>query len=796
MKSDFHFHFYSRIFILLILAVSLVLIQQSVRSKAEITSFPYEVTGWAWNDSARWISLNCYNDFNIPGDYVSTCGTVDYKLEIAQNGDITGCIWGGNNLSGGESSLGWVCFNDVLSALRPGGTPLADLGVATSSTYLNALDPDTFASLFIYEDWHCTGTDDNDGDGFGDRDGMRCAPWDTFCSMEPYNGTCTFTDDQRWKLGFPISRDALSDEDTPSASNPIEGCFNCYEEYEYRCSINGAICDPVTTPCAPTGTPPQAQECLVFNVSHKCDNCLEYFYYPGRCEDGSGNISPTRGCTDEFLVDQSDCCVNNTDCNQSIGETCQPIYVLPVTITPIRYEYNCTDALLADSAHPCHNCPNTPFGDCIYPNVGSYRKVLGAYDCSLCSVESYDNRCTLNADNKNLNSCQSCDTVWYNPGVMIDNRHYGWSPDGNNDLDPTNLDPAPDDIAYMCGWAWNGWNETGATDPITGNLIIENGLYWFNFSPRVATSTRPFLSVELGNIYSQKGVVADYLPPFGYYNSSYLIESGGNITNFITSSTLSGIYQGEIPYQPIIDFLSPVSGGKYSNALGSIDYDGLITDVDPDILTVNKYGAIIIPLADGSTSFTNAVVGADQVYYRNGNLTINNGSVADRVIQDGTSASGQVAAKTVVVNGDLTIGDNILYETGGSYSKFKEIPSIVWVVKGDVFIDADVSEVVGTFIVLGNGGSPDCSNDPPAAGCGQFVSCLDTDIGDAADTCKTNPLVIRGNVLAKYFDLTRTYANQNNPVPSEQFINDGRLRVNPPGGFSDFSKIIPRFTNN
>ena len=30
--------------------------------------------------------------------------------------------------------------------------------------------------------------------------------------------------------------------------------------------------------------------------------------------------------------------------------------------------------------------------------------------------------------------------------------------------------------------------------------------------------------------------------------------------------------------------------------------------------------------------------------------------------------------------------------------------------------------------------------------------------------------------------------------PAELFINDGRLQANPPLGFTDFSKVIPRFT--
>ena len=162
---------------MLILAVSLLLIQQSVRSRAQITAYPYEVTGWAWNEKVSWLSLNCYNDFETPGEYFSTCATVDYGLQIAEGGDISGCIWAGNNVGGSGSALGWVCFNDIFRNFR---IPIGNLyQVATSSQYLNAIASTTFASIISFEDWRCS-------------DGSRCSPTAGLCSD---GSTCTFTDD-------------------------------------------------------------------------------------------------------------------------------------------------------------------------------------------------------------------------------------------------------------------------------------------------------------------------------------------------------------------------------------------------------------------------------------------------------------------------------------------------------------------------------------------------------------------------------------------------------------------------
>lgn len=752
---------------MLILAVSLFFIQQAVRSRAVITAYPYEVTGWAWNDKARWLSLNCYNDFEAPGQYISTCAASNYKLQIAQNGQLSGCIWAGNNLSGGTSPLGWVCFNDNFSAYR--STP-SGMGVATSSLYLNALASTTFASIISFEDWRCVG---------GTNNGLRCNPRTTFCSAA--SGVCTFTNDDKWKLGFPLSKPAQQDSDNPTPANPIQGCFNCYQQYTYVCSATLASCDPAVG-CPPVGTPPTPQDCVVYSVEDKCDNCLEYFYYPGYCWSPTTATSTNMGCAD-FTVNQTDCCKSNLDCNQNNNETCKPLLSLIVHYSSYSDEYDCTHWDPADSGNACSFCAGVNY-DCNYRDLGSSRKVLGAYNCSSCTVEDYNNRCDLNVREANLNSCGTCADTFYYPGVMIDNKHY-------------NLDSASGERAYMCGWAWNGWDSdlASSTNPI-------EGLFWVQFSPRVVTSTKPYLSVESGNIYSNKGISGNYLPPFGHYNSSYLIESGGSITNFVSSSTLSGLYQGELPYQPLISFLNPdASFSKYSNALGTIDYLGLVTDVDSNPATyVNKYGSTIIRTSapDNTTilfNLSDPLETRSMVHYHSGDLNINSAFPLTHYIFPGTG--NENAAKVVVVNGNLLIGDNFEYQSAVSYNNFKNIPSLVWIVRGDLTIDADVSNLVGTFIVLGDG--KDCSATPPDIyprdRCGQVHTCVDTNIGSPVD-CRDFSLSVRGSVLARYFDLGRQFASSANPQPAEQFINDGRLQINPPAGFEDFSNVIPRFTEN
>jgi hypothetical protein len=151
------------------------------------------------------------------------------------------------------------------------------------------------------------------------------------------------------------------------------------------------------------------------------------------------------------------------------------------------------------------------------------------------------------------------------------------------------------------------------------------------------------------------------------------------------------------------------------------------------------------------------------------------------------SNNTESGAGIIIVDGNLQINKNITYEPTGVIANLKQIPSLVWIVKGDVTIDPAVTEVVGTFIILGSDSAlPRCNGitELDNAGCGQFKS------GTGA-----NQLVVRGNVLAKKFLLKRTYSNAVTGAPAEQFINDGRLQTNPPLGLKDMSGVIPRFSS-
>jgi len=744
-----------------ILAVSVILIQKSVRSTAQIVPPPfydYEISGWSWASSAGWLSLNCYNDFSTPGVYESRCnaeGYSDYGLgvnTVSGTSYVQGCAWAGNGLNNNGNPLGWVCFSDPFSSYGP------SFAVATSSTYLNALAPTTFASILNQENWKCVGTTD----GLNDGDDCR----KSYEAIDCPGGSCFFDDDGAWQLGFPISSQDIkvinpSEPDLPSQSNPLEGCFNCYEEYDYACNNDTNVSCTDDSACIGLGTPATNGTCSVVTAIYKnCDNCLEYFYYPGRCGDGTGTHTGSQTY-----------CNNSEDCDPS--EVCEPIYTCDNDI-----ETECTGQVT--------DCGGVP-SYCTLKDIGSLKKLIGAYDCTECNIEDYNNVCGVNSYKGNLNSCNSCVSTFYTPGVMLDNKHYG-------------LDIAAGERANLCGWAWNAWSDGINYCSISGDSPCSNpvtdctfgaaeacqpniyGLGWFQFEPRVVTSTKPYISVEGGNIYSKGNISGRYLPPFGHYNASYLIEAGGTITNFISSSTLGGIYQGEFPYRPSIDFFQfDNSNLKYTNALGSIDYVGLF------ISNPNKYGSKVNTIVTNNVSITQPLGG--QVYYYTSSLTMDD-SVPVTTIPIGTAAIPN-ASGIVIVAGDLVIDRNIEYATG-NYTNLKNIPSVVWIVRGDLLIGPTVTNLAGTFIVLGDGNTATCDPTAPAAHCGQINTCNTA----TPATCDDNPLTISGNVLAKYFNLSRTYIDQVSKGPSEKFINDGHIQANPPAGLEDFSNVIPRFTEN
>lgn len=307
-------------------------------------------------------------------------------------------------------------------------------------------------------------------------------------------------------------------------------------------------------------------------------------------------------------------------------------------------------------------------------------------------------------------------------------------------------------------YSLNGWAYNGSS--------VDYSFGWFSFSPTIA-AINPWLQAQSGDVYAQKGIEGT-LAPATAYNATYRILSNQAITGF-SSAQAEALWID--PTYGQINF--PSTQTRYSNALGSLDVDGLLCD--GQTTCTNKYGITVIkstlPLSG------NNVLG-NKVYFVNSNWNIH----VNAEFKNGTGYES--GAGTVIVNGNVTINGDLTYQSSAAETRFKNLASLAWIIKGDLKIKGSVKNVAGNFIVLGNG-TPCAESGEGPAGCGQVFSCYDGD-------CNTAPLTVNGFIMARKFNFNRTYSvNPPAVQPAESVVYDGRLLANTPPGLADFAKAMP-----
>jgi len=299
-----------------------------------------------------------------------------------------------------------------------------------------------------------------------------------------------------------------------------------------------------------------------------------------------------------------------------------------------------------------------------------------------------------------------------------------------------------------------------------------SGLGWIAFNPALYGQATPYTQAEQGNVFSGQDITGLLPPPLGKYNAAYLIDAGGQIARWTTSlSDGTRATIGGITFPTLINDRTTAS-----SSLATIDLEGLYTKLGATVN--NKYGSEVKTPASIESVFPGPL--ANKVYYFTFPQTLN--SVA--TISNG---SGTVSGAGIIyIKGNLTITKDISYASA-PVTRLGHIPSVVWIVEGDVIIDPTVKKVVGTFIVLGDGNPTVCpaTTNPISLGCGRFST------GD--DSANRLPLDIYGNVIARQILLQRSYNEGDNAA--ERFIADGRLQTNTPAGLGDLGKNLPRFTS-
>lgn len=333
------------------------------------------------------------------------------------------------------------------------------------------------------------------------------------------------------------------------------------------------------------------------------------------------------------------------------------------------------------------------------------------------------------------------------------------------------------------GLAWNGFRDPGLADSFSNY----KGYGWFcigetTLCPGTGIQVSvPFLQTVAGDIYVRDSIAPDYAPLGGLSNATYLILSGGTIERFISEE----LYLGDIPLiqrpgsyvvenYPLALGLPRVDQ-NYFNLIGSLDVPALLQE------KVNAHGSY-------------------EKY--SGCVNINQGFVDDivnpRVIIDsggcdttlGPAILRNIGATTVIIKGNLSVVNNVSYDSG-PVSDFADMPSVSFIVEGDMFISPGVTNLAGNFVVLGRptGSDPAYNPCPVSSGWANATGCGAIYTGAS----NNNILTSYGIMMARKFFLERTTADVVYSV-AEKIIYDGRLLVNPPPGFKDLSKALPVFS--
>ncbi len=359
--------------------------------------------------------------------------------------------------------------------------------------------------------------------------------------------------------------------------------------------------------------------------------------------------------------------------------------------------------------------------------------VSGIGTGKLCVKENNDNRCFGCIDNgaSVSDTCTDCPRC-YEYGVAVDyskNR--------------------------LSGWAWGMLHAESGAGTCSGGV----GVGWVAFHATSEGIFAPWFESSAGSIYSgaNVGSSSTFRPPSGKYNATYAIHSGGTITNFYSTS---GSYW-EDEYYDNLDF--PDVSENYSSILGRVDFAGLQAGLYGDTEEITAQADI------------DNILGG-KVYIQNGDLTIN--SVLNFLNGDSTTPDG---SGTIIVKGNLNINQNITYSSA-AVSKLRNLPSVAFLVLGDINIDPSVTSLSGAYIALGDGDPATCpSLSTASSGCGRFST------GDS----NSNPLEVSGLVMAKQFNLERLYSSLTEG--SEVFNYDGRLLANTPPGMEDVTQALPEW---
>lgn len=319
------------------------------------------------------------------------------------------------------------------------------------------------------------------------------------------------------------------------------------------------------------------------------------------------------------------------------------------------------------------------------------------------------------------------------------------------------------------GWGWSGGGSLAG-----GAFSKDVGLGWIDFTLAVSAAFNPFITTEGGDIYAGGNITGSTdttaLSP-AYDNATFLVDAVGTVSLFTTAAGAAGITTGVTPIE------SPDSSNNFTTALGKLDIDKLVTQVNG---TKNVFGQEVEFVA---SPLAGDVVLGNRVLVFDNDGVFGNSSMTGKFAAEWTSpvnfvnGSGALVsgAGTLVVDGDLRFVANTHYG-GVTPTDVSNLASAAWIVLGDVQVDPSVNSLVGAFMVLGGGTST-----------GEFVTESSGGLGQR--------LNIEGLIMAKAFGFYRLYEGTYGYAEPAEYVRYGsRFILNPPPGLIDFATVLPTIT--
>ncbi|MBI2636607.1 MAG: hypothetical protein HYW81_00210 [Parcubacteria group bacterium] len=319
----------------------------------------------------------------------------------------------------------------------------------------------------------------------------------------------------------------------------------------------------------------------------------------------------------------------------------------------------------------------------------------------------------------------------------------GWMVMGPITISSTDYGVAIGADRLFSGWSWSGGDNLDADpEPERG----DGWVLWDSVASGGGASVlAQWFESLYGDIYSGGSIGASFSPPLSRYNATYLIQANGTIEPVAIQSGGGGA----VPYlSGSFGSLSlPDTVNSYRGTLGWLDKAGLVG---------GRYGTPESALPVGSS-----VLLAGKVYHYTGDLTISSALTFNK----GTGT--QKGSGTIVVDGNLTINADIAYQSGAVSSRIDNLPSVAWIVKGNIVMNPSVQNVVGVLYSEGT-----------------------ISTGTTGSALSDVPVEISGMLIANKISLDRLFADAT-AEPAEQITFDGRAIANPPPGLADIGKGLP-----